>query len=126
MAILAQGREAGGLACSGGVIVALGCDSRTDVLSLHPRAQVDARNHLDLTTLKSYDQLDTKTESSTVRAEIQVRMCVWCRGRRVWGGAENAQNANLDVARVTRTLTLIGIGRPNGLVELGREELEYR
>ena len=42
------------------------------------------------------------------------------------GGGENAQNANLNVARDTRTLTLIGIGRPNGLVELGREELEYR
>ena len=44
----------------------------------------------------------------------------------VRGGAENAQNANLDVAHVTRTLPLIGIGRPNGLVELRREEVEYR
>ena len=89
-AILAQGREASGLACWGRVVVALRLGSRTDVLSLHPRAQVDARNHLDLTTLKSYDQLDTKTESSTVRAENEVRMCVWCRGRRcVVGGASS-------------------------------------
>ena len=63
-AILAQGREAGGLACSGGVIVALGCDSRTDVLSLHPRAQVDAQHHPDDTSLAPYHEADMKTEIS--------------------------------------------------------------
>ena len=55
------------------MIVALGCDSRTDVLSLHPRAQVDARNHLDFTGLSPYHEADMKTEHTVLRYIFQVR-----------------------------------------------------
>ena len=93
-AILAQGREASGLACWGRVVVALRLGSRTDVLSLQPRAQVDARNHLDFISLSPYHEADMKTEHTVLRYIFQARMCAWCRGRRVWGGAENARFDN--------------------------------
>ena len=72
-AIPAQGRQTAGLACRRGVVVALRLGSRTDVLSLHPRAQVDARNHLDFISLKSYHEADMKTEHTVLRYIFQVR-----------------------------------------------------
>ena len=53
--------------------MALRLGSRTDVLSLHPRAQVDARNHLDFISLKSYHEADMKTEHTVLRYIFQVR-----------------------------------------------------
>ena len=75
-AIHAQGREASGLACWGRVVVALRLGSRTDVLSLHPRAQVDARNHLDFISLSPYHEAEMKTEHTVLRYIFQVREAV--------------------------------------------------
>ena len=63
-AIPAQGRETAGLACRRGVVVALRLGSRADVLSLHPRAQVDAQHHPDDTSLAPYHEADMNTEIS--------------------------------------------------------------
>ena len=99
---------------------------RRSVYGGEHRRELDDRLDFDLVSLEAAHGPAGKVCRTVVREHLEVRARVICRGRRVWGGPENAQNANLNVARDTRTLTLIGIGRPNGLVELGREELEYR
>ena len=99
---------------------------RRSVYGGEHRRELDDRLDFDLVSLEEAHVPAGKVCRTVVREHLEVRARVICRGRRVWGGPENAQNANLNVARDTRTLTLIGIGRPNGLVELGREELEYR
>ena len=70
-AILAQGREASGLACRRGVVVALGLGSRADALCLYPRAQVDAQHPLDDTGLSPYHEADMKPEHTVLRYIFQ-------------------------------------------------------
>ena len=57
-------REASGLACRRGVVVALGLGSRADALCLYRRAQVDAQHHPIDTSLAPYHKADMNTEIS--------------------------------------------------------------
>ena len=63
-AILAQGREASGLACRRSVVVALRLGSRADALCLYRRVQVDAQHHPIDTSLAPYHKADMNTEIS--------------------------------------------------------------
>ena len=99
---------------------------RRSVYGGEHRRELDDRLDFDLVGLEAARGPAGKVCRTVVREHLEVRVWVICQARVYLGGRPNAQNANLNVARDTRTLTLIGIGRPNGLVELGREELEYR
>ena len=66
--------------------MALRLGSRTDVLSLHPRAQVDARNHLDFISLSPYHEADMKTEHTVLRYMFQARMLCLVSGTPCVGG----------------------------------------
>ena len=99
---------------------------RRSVYGGEHRRELDDRLDFDLVGLEVARGPAGKVCRTVVREHLEVRARVICRGRRVWGGRPNAQNANLNVARVTRTLPLIGFGRPNGLVGRDREEVEYR
>ena len=109
-----------------GAVGALCCVTARSVYGSEHRRELDDRLDFDLVGLEAARGPAGTVCRTVVREHLEVRVWVICQARVYLGGRPNAQNANLNVARDTRTLTLIGIGRPNGLVELGREELEYR
>ena len=109
-----------------GAVGALCCVAARSVYGGEHRRELDDRLDFDLVGLEVARGPAGKVCRTVVREHLEVRARVLCRGRRVWGGPENAQNANLNVARDTRNLCLRGIGRPNHFVGQDREDIEYR
>ena len=99
---------------------------RRSVYGGEHRRELDDRLDFDLVGLEVARGPAGKVCRTVVREHLEVRARVICRGRRVWGGGENAQNANLNVARDTRNLCLRGIGRPNHFVGQDREDIDFR